>query len=281
MNNRLEFRLLRADEIDVRVSQVTEKNVMLLLYKDARCDMNILDETVGPMNWKREHLRDNANCIVSIWDDDKKQWIGKEDTGTESNTEAEKGLASDSFKRACFNWGLGRELYTAPSLFFPLEKTKAKKNTQGRWQCYDRFVVTEINYDGRQITSVKIRDINTGEEISAANRAPAAVKPANKSTGTRRSGAATPQNGSESSENGPVLDSAAKVDKISELINDSQKKAFLDKIRAVFVNTNDCNAVYQQIMDELGIGTMGQMTYGMWTEAVVKVDQIAAQKKSA
>lgn len=92
----LEFRLLRADEIDARVSQVTAKSVMLLLYKDARADMNILDETVGPLGWKREHTRDNANCILSIWDDDKEQWVSKEDTGTESNTEAEKGLASDS-----------------------------------------------------------------------------------------------------------------------------------------------------------------------------------------
>ena len=106
------FRKLRADEIDVRVQSCTEKGAILLLYKDARADMNILDETVGAMNWKREHTRDNQNCIVSLWNDTIKQWISKEDTGTESNTEKEKGLASDSFKRACFNWGIGRELYT-------------------------------------------------------------------------------------------------------------------------------------------------------------------------
>jgi hypothetical protein len=100
------FRDLRADEIDVRVATCNEKGVSLLLYKDARCDMNILDETVGPMNWQRMHARDNANCIVEIWDSDKKQWISKEDTGTESYTEKEKGQASDSFKRACFNWGM-------------------------------------------------------------------------------------------------------------------------------------------------------------------------------
>ena len=104
----MEFRTLRAEEIDCRVATVSadKKGCSLLLYKDARCDMNILDATVGPMNWQRAHVRDNANCIVSIWDAEKKQWISKEDTGTESNTEAEKGLASDSFKRACFNWGM-------------------------------------------------------------------------------------------------------------------------------------------------------------------------------
>ena len=81
------FRLLNADEIEARVATVSEKGCTLLLYKDARCDMNILDETVGAMNWTRSHTRDNANCIVSIWDENKKQWISKEDTGTDSFTE--------------------------------------------------------------------------------------------------------------------------------------------------------------------------------------------------
>ena len=115
--NMCKFRNLVADEIDVRVSQVKDNGFTLLLYKDARCDMAIPDETVGAKNWQRIHTRENANCIVSIWDDDKKQWISKEDTGTESNTEKEKGLASDSFKRACVNWGIGRELYTSPFIW--------------------------------------------------------------------------------------------------------------------------------------------------------------------
>src|SRR5690554_3937415 len=116
----ISFRKLQANEIDVRTQSISLvnrqgnqndpknwKGAILLLYKDARCDMNILDETVGPYSWKREHSRDNKNCTVSIWDKEKEQWISKEDTGTESNQQAEKGLASDSFKRACFNWGIG------------------------------------------------------------------------------------------------------------------------------------------------------------------------------
>ena len=65
----MNFRKLRADEIDVRIQQITEKGAVLLLYKDARCDMNILDETVGAENWQRKHTRDNANCIVSIYNE--------------------------------------------------------------------------------------------------------------------------------------------------------------------------------------------------------------------
>lgn len=151
----MEFRLLRADEIDCRISTVSQKGLTLLLYKDARCDQNILDETVGNMNWQRHHTRDNANCIVSIWDAEKQQWIEKEDTGTESYTEKEKGLASDSFKRACFNWGLGRELYTAPFMWVPAENCNIEQKGNG-FTCYDRFVVQEIRYENRNIVYVRV-----------------------------------------------------------------------------------------------------------------------------
>ena len=143
------FRLLRADEIECRVSMVKATGVSLLLYKDARCDMNILDETVGMMNWKKEYSRDNRNCTVSIWDTEKQQWISKEDTGTESNTEAEKGLASDSFKRACFNWGIGRELYTAPFIWIGAENARISTKGSG-YTCYDRFKVQDIDYDDNE-----------------------------------------------------------------------------------------------------------------------------------
>lgn len=140
------FRKLKAEEIECRVAQISEKGLTLLLYKDARCDMNILDETVGEMNWKREHTRDNKNCIVSIYDGTKKEWIGKEDTGTESFTEAEKGLASDSFKRACVNWGIGRELYTAPRIWIPKENCEIKTGKNGKPACYDKFAVGKLTY---------------------------------------------------------------------------------------------------------------------------------------
>ena len=149
----LQFRLLEANEIDCRVAQCgTMANggawCSVLLYKDARCDQRLLDETVGAFNWQRKHSRDNANCIVSIWDEEKKMWIEKEDTGTESNTEAEKGLASDSFKRACFNWGIGRELYTAPKIFITLSDAEYTSNG-GKVKVASKvsFDVAEIGYD--------------------------------------------------------------------------------------------------------------------------------------
>lgn len=147
----IKFRDLTANEIECRVQSVKANGLILLLYKDARCDMNILDETVGAENWQRHHTRDNANCVVSIWDENKAQWIEKEDTGTESQTEAEKGLASDSFKRACFNWGIGRELYTSPFMWIPADKCNI---TNGK--CYDKFHVEKIKIEDKRITAIAI-----------------------------------------------------------------------------------------------------------------------------
>lgn len=162
----LEFRTLRADEIDCRVSTISQKGLSLLLYKDARVDQNILDEKVGAMNWQRHHSRDNANCTVSIWDEDKKQWIEKEDTGKESFSEAEKGLASDSFKRACFNWGIGRELYSAPFIWISAENAEIKQGGNGKLQCYDKFIVEQILYDEkRNIVALSIKNAKTNKRV--------------------------------------------------------------------------------------------------------------------
>ena len=177
------FRKLRAEEIDCRVSQIEKNWCTLLLYKDARVDQNILDETVGCMNWQKRYVRDNANCIVGIWDEEKKQWVEKEDTGTESNTEAEKGLASDSFKRACFNWGIGRELYTAPSIFiFPRKDIKYKDKVkevdefyeykEGKYTTKTRFNVEIITYDDLgNIKDLIIRDNKGNERFTQVSKA--------------------------------------------------------------------------------------------------------------
>lgn len=157
----LKFRTLNADEIDVRVAQVKDKGCSLLLYKNARVDMDLLDETVGAMNWQREHSRDNANCAVSIYNAETEEWVSKEDTGTESNTEAEKGLASDSFKRACFNWGIGRELYTAPFIWV----TAADANIVDK-KVRGRFSVSAIDYDQqRRISKLSIVNEKTGQVV--------------------------------------------------------------------------------------------------------------------
>lgn len=151
------FRRLRADEIEIRAAQIAQNKAgavyaSLLLYKDARVDQRLLDETYGPMNWQRSHeiIDGNLYCTVSVWDDKKSIWVSKQDVGTESNTEKEKGQASDSFKRACFNWGIGRELYTAPSIYIKLEAGEWKEksyNNKTTLQMTQSFYVHHIDYD--------------------------------------------------------------------------------------------------------------------------------------
>lgn len=159
----MKFRKLKASEIDCRVATVSDSGCSLLLYKDARVDQNILDETVGCMNWQRSHqvIDGNLYCTVSIWDEDKKQWISKQDVGTESYTEKEKGQASDSFKRACFNLGIGRELYTAPFIWIKAGKVTIKEKN-GKKTTYDVFKVDDIGYDDDGVINrLVIRNMGT------------------------------------------------------------------------------------------------------------------------
>lgn len=151
----MKFRTLTAKEIECRVGMSRETFCTLLLYKDARVDQRLLDEVVGPLNWQREHHVVNGNlyCTVSIFDEEKKMWVSKQDVGVESNTEKEKGQASDAFKRACFNWGIGRELYTAPNIFINL---KADEYKNGKLST--KFYVSDIDYTDGEITRLVIVD---------------------------------------------------------------------------------------------------------------------------
>lgn len=161
----MKFRTLKANEIDCRIQSLTEKNgnvgAVVLLYKDARVDMRLLDEVVGALNWKREHtiIGDRLYCTVSIYNEYTGEWVGKSDVGTESNTEKEKGQASDSFKRACFNWGIGRELYSAPFTYINLQSGEWYKGNDGKPKSYAKFTVKEIEYDeNRNISKLIIVD---------------------------------------------------------------------------------------------------------------------------
>ncbi len=171
----LHFRDLTAEEIDVRVAMVKKDDehpeksgVSLLLYKNARVDMAILDETVHPENWEREHYECKGNlfCKVGININFDKpgslpNWVYKSDCGAESNTEKEKGEASDSFKRACINWGIGRELYTAPFIRVGTDGVNIyEKSTQNKkvYATNDKFSVEAIEIKNGKIVGLKIRN---------------------------------------------------------------------------------------------------------------------------
>ena len=200
----MEFRRLKADEVECRISMIRKTGISLLLYKDARVDMKLLDESVGPMNWQKRYdlIDGQLFCSVGIWDSDKKEWIWKQDVGTESYTEKEKGRASDAFKRACFNIGIGRELYTAPFIWV----TEGYEVENGK--CNDRFNVTEIGYDENgSINKLVIENAKTGDvvyEMGARKKKSGASK---KKTGARSNDKGAPT----SKNDAPTEESASNV----------------------------------------------------------------------
>lgn len=160
------IRLLHADEIECRAAAANGKGVSLLLYKDARVDQKILDETFGMFGWKRSHqcMDGSLYCTVEVKDKESGEWIAKQDVGTEGNYEKEKSQASDSFKRACFNWGIGRELYSAPFIWIPASKVNIQEKA-GKYYCNERFAVASISYnEGREIIELGIAD-SRGEMV--------------------------------------------------------------------------------------------------------------------
>lgn len=168
---KMKFRKLKADEIQVRVAKVAEKYTQLLLYKDARCDMNILDEAVGGGLWQCEYetIKDNLYCKIGIWIKELNQWVWKQDCGIESREDGgneKKGEASDSFKRAGFKWGIGRELYTSPKIAVLNDaiggvsvKDYGGKKYYNLNKPYQSFDVKTIEYDDSgNITKLSIVD---------------------------------------------------------------------------------------------------------------------------
>lgn len=165
----VKIRPLRAEEIDCRVATISAKGLSLLLYKDARVDQSILDETFGVYGWQRSHqwMGERLYCTVSVRDPETGEWISKQDVGTESYTEKEKGQASDAFKRACFNLGIGRELYTAPFIWLPAEEKSytAVAGEKGKLTTYDRFKVTRVEITDGCITALEVKNTKTGKVV--------------------------------------------------------------------------------------------------------------------
>lgn len=170
---------LSASEIDFRVQSINKGGyATILAYKDARVDINRLNSCVGPLNWERKHNNGNHNCVVSIWCENKNCWVSKEDTGTESFTEAAKGLASDSFKRACFNWGVGIELYDYPVISIKLNQNEFKIDGNKAKQTWDlklRDWKWRVDHVGKQLTYIAAKDQHGEVRFSWGSAAKKAV----------------------------------------------------------------------------------------------------------
>lgn len=256
----LKFRNLRADEIDVRIGSVNKGGVSLLLYKDARADMNILDETVGPLNWQRKHeiIDGKLFCTVSVFDSDKNEWISKQDVGTESYTEKEKGQSSDSFKRACVNLGIGRALYTAPNIFFFTKQLDKYTIENGKPKCYDTFSVVDIQYyNHNNIANVTIRNNSNGIALTFGKPL-LEVNPATTGSPQKR----TPIEGS-------ANESLADKD-LSQKIGKEEKEHLIAECNAAYIDIN-------QLLASCRLSSLEQLTYRHYNYIIKYWDKYVAK----
>ena len=233
------IRLLRAEEIECRVSVIKENGLSLLLYKDARVDQRILDETFGAFGWKRSHqsIEGNLYCTVEIYDEIKKEWVAKQDVGAASYSEKEKGQASDSFKRACFNWGIGRELYTAPFIWIQGDLANIQKKGD-KLYCNDHFKVASIEYnDSREIVSLVV--VNTKGDCVYAMQGAAA-------SGTGKKKAAKKEAPEAVLTDSQMSDLQAELDRTGVAMETVQERYKIGKPETM------SEAVYKRVMEALG-----------------------------
>lgn len=172
------FRSLEADEVECRIGQIAKNGsgLSLLLFKTARTDMDILDETVGPDNWQCKFYEQKGTLFCSTGirvkrEDGSYEWVWKDDAGSPSNMEAAKGEASDCRKRSGVCWGIGRELYTAPRIWVYAQGRDGSINCDiqqgqnGKWQCYDHFSVERMDVRDHEILYLSIRNDKTGRAV--------------------------------------------------------------------------------------------------------------------
>lgn len=179
------FRLLKADEIEVKVKQIKQNGSVFLLYKTARTDMALLDETVGPMAWQSDYRVINDNLYAGIGIHSAELgWIWKWDCGVESREDGDgnekKGEASDAFKRAGFKWGIGRELYTAPFIWISSDviPTVPMGNNWKLKNAFAKYSVSKIGYnEKREITMLEIVDDKGRTVYTYGSKTPVKVAP--------------------------------------------------------------------------------------------------------
>ena len=262
------IRLLKADEIECRVSVIKENGLSLLLYKDARVDQKILDETFGIFGWKRSHqsIEGNLYCTVEIFDKEKGEWVAKQDVGTTGYAEKEKSQASDSFKRACFNWGIGRELYTAPFIWIPAGKASIQSK-DNRFFCSDRFSVSSIQCnDNREISALMI--------VNEEGRSVYEMKEKGAAAAGRGKGKTAGENGNkaETAQKSVQKDTAGKAQKDSASISKEQ----MDSLQAELDRTGVTMETVQNRYQIKEPGAMSTELYGRVMSALKRTKSTEA-----
>ena len=275
------IRLLRAEEIECRISVINEKGLSLLLYKDARVDQRVLDETFGTFGWKRSHqcIDGNLYCTVEIYNKESGEWVSKQDVGTTGYTEKEKSQASDSFKRACFNWGIGRELYSAPFIWIPAAKTSIQKKGD-KYICNERFTVNDISFnDNREIISLEIMDSH-GQVVYGLHQS------GNSNIQKEDNGQKTKQNKSmttKSNSQQPAKTENKKMEPMDGQKRNLEPETKVNSVReggisgqqeiVLMAELNRTGVAMDEVLKRYGIDSLSQMTSEIYSKAIAALKQ--------
>ena len=275
------IRLLRAEEIECRISVINEKGLSLLLYKDARVDQRVLDETFGAFGWKRSHqcIDGNLYCTVEIYNKESGEWVSKQDVGTTGYTEKEKSQASDSFKRACFNWGIGRELYSAPFIWIPAAKTSIQKKGD-KYICNERFTVNNISFnDNREIISLEIMDSH-GQVVYGLHQS------GNSNIQKEDNGQKTKQNKSmttKSNSQQPAKTENKKMEPMDGQKRNLEPETKVNSVReggisgqqeiVLMAELNRTGVAMDEVLKRYGIDSLSQMTSEIYSKAIAALKQ--------
>ena len=225
-------RPLTIEDVDFRVQSINNGGyATILAYKDARVDMKRLDEVAGPPRWKKDYsvINDQLFCGVSILDMETQQWVTKWDVGTESMTEKEKGLASDAFKRACFNWGIGRELYDYPMISIKLNSDEWSKESGRPKQTYN-LKIREWRWHS-EFTDGKLTFLAAKDQKGAVRYKFGTLK-SQESKGVEDSNANVKALLKKKKDD-EVLESVEKVGGIV-ILPDAEKKALIEEYKVIF-----------------------------------------------
>lgn len=270
-----QIRLLRANEIECRIATINEKGLSLLLYKDARVDQRILDETFGAFGWKRSHqcIDGNLYCTVEIFDKESGEWVSKQDVGTTGYTEKEKSQASDSFKRACFNWGIGRELYTAPFIWIPAAKAGLQKKGD-RYFSHECFAVNAISYnDSREIISLEITD-SRGQIVYVLRQSGHRQESDNRKTKQKGDSSAPGRRQEGTSIQRPAQAGKRETTDSDPMDNRSGAGGISETQEIILMaELNRTGVALDEVLDRYGIDSLSRMTPEIYSKAIAALKQ--------
>lgn len=179
-------------EIEWRIQSVNKQKTKTTIvpYITSRCVMSRFDEAFGMGYWQVEHQpwrTKGVKCKLSIWNNELKQWISKEDGADETHIEPTKGGFSDALKRVAVLFGLGRSLYDYPRIVL-----------EGNHEYFPNWAYKQLDEIVQQINAGTFTrqyvELSEGTNINSKKNSPAITKEVEKAAPVMAASPVTEEN---------------------------------------------------------------------------------------